>query len=275
MAIRPSKIKQNFSYVPVQIQMRYGETELSIGTGFFYLFEGESYFVTNWHNVTGRNSSTSKPLSSTGALPDNIVIYAPHYEETQDNKIVAIRWNGKIITLYEDQDKTDTIWLEHPQYQQQVDVVVVQLSGIEETAIKAANDSSLKLDDLDLMPGLDVFILGFPRGLSGGGRFPLWKRGSIASEPDVDIDGLPKLFVDTATREGMSGSPVYARETGMWAPEGKKFPHEAVFGTGYRFIGIYSGRVGDDPFQAQLGIVWKERVIQEIIQGNQKGKSSF
>ncbi len=138
-----------------------------------------------------------------------------------------------------------------------------------------ANAESLELDKLSLTPGMDVFVLGYPRGISGGGRFPLWKRGSIASEPDVNIDDLPKMYIDTATREGMSGAPVYAQEVGVWAPEGKKLPDGAMFGRGHRFIGIYSGRVGDDPFLAQLGIVWKEEAIQEIIAGARSGTSSF
>ena len=101
--------------------------------------------------------------------------------------------------------------------------------------------------------------------MSGGAHFPIWKRGSIATEPDIDLDGLPKLFVDTASREGMSGAPVFAQYTGFWTPEDKSELKDSVFGTGRRFLGIYSGRVGDDPFQAQLGIVWKPTAIEEII----------
>jgi hypothetical protein len=88
----------------------------------------------------------------------------------------------------------------------------------------------LPLDKLSLTPGMDVFVLGYPRGISGGGRFPLWKRGSIASEPDVNIDNLPMMYIDTATREGMSRAPVYAQEVGFWAPGGKKFPDEGSSG---------------------------------------------
>jgi hypothetical protein len=32
--------------------------------------------------------------------------------------------------------------------------------------------------------GMDAFILGYPRGI-GAGIFPIWKRASIASEPNV------------------------------------------------------------------------------------------
>ena len=123
-------------------------------------------------------------------------------------------------------------------------------------------------------PGLDSFVLGFPEGMLGGARFPIWKRASIASEPDIDIDDLPKLYVDTATRNGMSGAPVYLQKSGLITPEGKTMK-ESYFGVAYKFIGIYSGRIGEDAFNAQLGIVWKEKAILETIHGNQKGRSPF
>ena len=63
----------------------------------------------------------------------------------------------------------------------------------------------------------------------------------------------------------MSGSPVIATKNGYWLPEGETDPGKAVIGEGRRFIGLYSGRVGDDEFQAQLGIVWKESAILEIM----------
>lgn len=156
-----------------------------------------------------------------------------------------------------------------------VDVVVFEMSGVETTALRFAN----KVCDPENVPrlrtGMDVFVLGYPRGLTGGGKFPIWKRGSIASEPDIDVDNLPLMYVDTATREGMSGAPVFASESGTWWPEGKKAPNDMVFGLGRRFLGVYSGRIGEDAFLAQLAMVWKERAIIEIIDGQKAGVSSF
>ena len=41
----------------------------------------------------------------------------------------------------------------------------------------------------------DVFVIGYPLGLSGSssvrGAMPIYKRGSIASEPELNYDGLP------------------------------------------------------------------------------------
>ena len=57
-----------------------------------------------------------------------------------------------------------------------------------------------------IMIGMDVFILGYPFG-SGPPAFPVWKRGSIASEPDLVKTTNGYYLIDTASRPGMSGSP--------------------------------------------------------------------
>jgi hypothetical protein len=151
--------------------------------------------------------------------------------------------------------------------------------------IVAANASNLGLNPklkYYLTQGLDVFVLGFPIGISGGWKFPIWKRGSIASDPSEDIDGLPLIFIDTATREGMSGSPVYVQT--HYVPEQINSPStipksatQAYFLVPKvrDFLGIYSGRVGNDPFKAQLGTVWKQTAIEDVITGASPGISSF
>lgn len=208
------------------------------------------------------------------ALPDSLVVRMAYSGIKGD--IPFRQWIPKVLRLYDDDSNQSPIWFEHPTHGSAVDAVAIPIEDLEQTAAVAANAESLELSRLKLSPGMDAFVLGYPRGISGGGRFPIWKRGSIASEPDVDIDGLPKFFIDTATREGMSGSPVYAQESGLWAPEGGKLPGDGVFGKGERFVGVYSGRIlADDPFLAQLGLVWKEQAIIEIIEGRKIGASSF
>jgi hypothetical protein len=149
-----------------------------------------------------------------------------------------------------------------------MDVVAIPLAGLEETAIKAANDPSLDLDKPPIEPGIDAFVLGYPEGLSGGGKFAIWKRATIASEPDLDMGDLPRIYIDTATRAGMSGAPVYAQQVGYWMPEGETDPAKAVIGRGRRFLGVYSGRIKagpEDEFKAQLGVVWKESALIELL----------
>jgi len=269
-------ISEELSFVPLPIFMYFKDAILALGTSFVYLYEGQSYFITNWHNVTGREPKTLNPLRKDAALPDRLQIKIPYLSQ-DDSETQGIYWRSSTIRLYKDEGEAPIkpVWYEHPQHRHNVDVVAIPINGIEKTRIRPANDPILTLHKIRLRPSLDVFILGFPKGMSGGANFPVWKRGSIASEPDIDIDGLPKVFIDTATREGMSGSPVYAQEVGFWSPEGVTEFGESIIGKGRRFFGIYSGRIGDDTFLAQLGIVWKPTAIEEIIQGAMYGTSSF
>ena len=262
------------TYVPVHVTAGYGDTELGIGTAFFYAYDGREYLITNWHNVTGRRPRDHKIISKTGAIPDNLVVRFP-YKVTLDNGAKAFKWVPKVLSLYEDANRVTPIWWEHPDHGSSVDAVAIGIEELHTTEAVVANAESLDLAQLQLLPGMDVFVLGYPLGITGGGRFPIWKRGSIASEPDVHIDGLPQLYIDTATRSGMSGAPVYAQESGFWFPEGSRSFDDAVFGKGQRFLGVYSGRVGDDPFLAQLGIVWKEEAIRDIVKAKRRGLSSF
>jgi len=272
--MRVSKIQHELTYVPIHVTMRFEDAELGVGTAFFYSFDGKNYLITNWHIVTGRHHLDNSVMSKTGGIPDNLVVRFP-YKETLDSGVTAFRWIPKIMKLYKDADREEPVWWEHPAHGRKVDAIAIEIEELSTTKAVPANAESLDLSRLRLLPGMDVFVLGYPMGISGGGRFPLWKRGSIASEPDVHIDDLPKLYIDTATREGMSGSPVYAQESGFWAPEGGKLPEDGVFGTGHRFLGVYSGRVGNDQFLAQLGIVWKEEAISDILQSKHIGTSSF
>jgi hypothetical protein len=74
----------------------------------------------------------------------------------------------------------------------------------------------------------------------------------------------------------MSGSPVYAMEKGAWMPDGKTDISDLTFGKAHDFLGVYSGRIhAEDEFKAQLGLVWKAAAVEEIIEGDCTGISSF
>lgn len=124
--------------------------------------------------------------------------------------------------------------------------------------------NSLKSDvDLKIAIGMDVFILGYPFGFSLPG-FPIWKRGSIASEPDLvhQTDGY--LHVDTASRPGMSGAPVIRRSWGTHSiASGGTSSHSVPQS---KFIGVYSGRRHTkDPSDAQIGMVWMKSDVDDLV----------
>ena len=265
--MRIPQVRENLSWVPVKLKPTYSGNVLSVATGFFYEHEGRTFLVTNYHVVTGRHPDTGEMLPGKGISPDSLTLgVTMNAGPLSAAGAKKLQWKWANLPLLEDDDITKPVWYEHPVHGSKFDVVAIPLGGLEETLIVGANSPTLDLDNLRIYPSMEAFVLGYPRGMSGGGHFPIWKRATIATEPDFDLDGLPKFYIDTATREGMSGSPVYAQEVGYWLPEGETEQGKARFGKGRRFVGVYSGRLGaEDEFKAQLGIVWKDSGLIELI----------
>jgi hypothetical protein len=114
--------------------------------------------------------------------------------------------------------------------------------------------------------GMDVFILGYPFKIEPP-AYPVWKRGSIASEPQLAPLTTSYMLVDTASRPGMSGAPVIRRS---WTNHMDQRGVVAFVDPPLnKFIGVYSGQVRTDhPHEAQIGLVWDGSLIDEIIAGN-------
>jgi hypothetical protein len=258
------------STVTSRLRLFYRNTELGVGTGFFTKYGSQLYLITNWHVVSGRNFQTREHLSKELALPDRLKYTAGcrgHLGE----------WMDVDCMLYEDSESSEQpenpVWLEHAAHGYGVDVVAIPITLPEDAEVSTI-DRVNTVPRMRITVSRDVFVIGYPKGISGYRGFPIWKRASIANEPDIQHDGLPKLLVDTATREGMSGAPVVAIADGEFDVEGMSPPYRPP-GRVYRFIGVYSGRLGKGEMEAQLGIVWKAQAIDEIVQVPTRGKSSF
>ncbi len=78
------------------------------------------------------------------------------------------------------------------------------------------------------------------------------------------------MLVDTASRPGMSGSPVLQRSWGHQSV----YDRPVVSGLStQKLLGVYSGRVPTDhPHEAQIGLAWDKSYIDEIIAGNERDK---
>jgi hypothetical protein len=178
--------------------------------------------------------------------------------------------------LYRDSDLTDcpanARWLEHPVYRSNLDVVALPITVPDGGAVRTINAANT-VPKMVLRIGTDVFVLGYPKGMDGGGEFPIWKRASIATEPNINRGGPPHLLIDTATREGMSGAPVIAVADGVYELEGPQ-PAYKLPGRVCRFLGVYSSRMGSDEMQAQLGTVWDASLLEIILKAGIQGMSS-
>jgi hypothetical protein len=242
-------------------------------TGFFWQRSEELYLITNWHNVCAWDPIQHKPLSRNAFTPNRVDFIIELRRDLDDGRIKRDRRDVK-LKLFDASGVP--VWLEHPTYGRKVDVIALKVGDVGDAVL--LNQPLNKYGDfVDFMPavGDDAFVLGFPLGLEGGPGLPIWKRGSIATEPNYNLERLPKLLIDTATRKGMSGAAVIAKRSGLIAPSGSKGLSDTIIGTAERFLGVYSGRLGDDPMGVQLGIVWKAAVIDDIINGGKNGTSPF
>lgn len=252
------------------------ETVMSTGTGFAYEFESRLYLITNGHNVTRLNPENNERIIKSAAFPIMIKTKARIIPKGDPNTFASAFFD---IDLYDDDEYKQPKWLVHPTHNYRVDVIAIPFAETSEIPehVKLFPINQFKFDDdFEIEVADDVFILGYPFDITGGKELPIWKRGTISTEPIIDIDNLPKFLIDTATRSGMSGSPVIMERIGLHGLSGQKLTGQEIIGKIRKFAGVYSGRIGsEDNFQTQLGIVWKAHVIEEIIRGQKIGDIEF
>lgn len=222
---------------------------IAIGTGFTIKANSKSewFLATNWHCVTGRHPETNNPLN--GSCDPEIVKVYFHSK----NNIGS--WETKKIKLYKDYEKQ---WLEHPQGRQ-VDVVLIPIEEDENIHIHNFLDA-INTNELIVLPSDACSIIGYPKGLSSGGKFPIWKTGNVASDIDLNWDNKPLFFIDATTREGMSGSPVVCIKEGLVVFKRNNLKS----GRFTQFLGVYAGRVDET---SEIGRVWKTETLFEILNG--------
>lgn len=200
--------------------------------------------------VSGKDPNTDKHLSSTLAEPNRFRVW----------------WNrkgqlgNKHSTVETIRDRQGApLWFIHPQHGKGVDVVALPVTPHVDTEMYPINE--MPSMDLRLTIGMDAFVLGYPFGIGPAG-LPVWKRGSFASEPDL-FPGQLFTLIDTASRPGMSGSPVIRRSFGTHLLANGDVAMAA--GDASKFCGVYSGRItSKDATDAQLGMMWPAPLVSEI-----------
>jgi hypothetical protein len=280
----------------VHLTMRFQETVLSIGTGFIYKHAEQYFIITAWHNVTGLHSETLENLGSNGGIPDNIVV----------NLSVSYPGFGVVkmpVTLpLSDEEKS--LFYIHPKNWPRIDVVAIPFDPNEEhnselhlstgeikktkkpLLIPMANGTtedtqaeicpvqqyfvpdnnviSQWLNSVDVTE--ELFIPGYPHNVQDFYAQPVWKRATIASSVQAGWNREPKFLIDSASKSGMSGAPVlYFSSKGIVQIHGTShyYGQEVAILTG-----VYVGRLGvEGEADPQIGTVWNQSVIDEIIQG--------
>lgn len=259
------------SLTSVPLSFYFNDILLATGTGFFLNKDEESYLITAWHNLSGRNRWTGKCMHKQGGIPNRVVIHGFVIAPT-GTSIKHFLGNAYALSQYILDESGAPLWFVHSKPEMGCDVAVLPLKISDDAinnGLRILFPTQNETSDMQLDAGSNLFIIGYPFGIE---PFPIWKRATVASEPMLmNKMPMPFLSVDTSTRQGLSGSPVFSYETsGYRSNNGDVFmtarPH-------HKYIGIYTGRrpvsSGDD---AHIGIVWPREMIDAIFVDGIKDK---
>lgn len=258
------------SLVTTLITLRHKGQPVSIGTGFFYgtinSDKAVVFLATNYHVITGIGPTEK---AEKAVLGDEILI------QLRDEKGNAFY---KSIPLFVNNSQN---WLEHPT-DDEADVILIPLpTNFLEKADFQVVSKKVNIDNLLLSPSSPVVMIGYPHGYGDAvNNLPIWKTGSLASEPEYDFDGKKKIVVDISAYPGMSGSPAfYVSHNGYATKNG-----DMMMGGGMvvHFLGIYASMqmLNSDLYleqvqnqssykvshseSLQLGHVWKAELLEQI-----------
>ena len=270
-------------------------THRSFATGFFLSDQNSFYLVTNWHVFSGLDPSN----------PQSAKVPPPNFL-----KISVIAKNGYLtevtIPLYD--PNMQPLWKEHHKhYEVDIAIYPLQISLAKQFQML---DIQKVNQDLDIKETVakDVFILGYPfnreemRSTFGEDApyyLPVWKRGTIASEPSIRM-AKRVILIDALSRPGMSGAPVLISEdrevarlsgenAAAWGRYQKgelsaidafeSLDHNNISHDTekrFRLLGVYSGVIGNTRLeQVALGKCWHADTLKELMDNPQPGNMPF
>lgn len=252
--------------------------EVGPATGFYWRMEHRVFLISNWHVFSGRRPRDGQPVQRNCLIPDRLEVIIQVADPGTSGRVRERRATVRLWSKATTGDDVVANWLQHPVQGQDVDVAAIEVGGSfshnERKRIQCVNDAP-NVGDIVPYVGADVFVIGFPLRPDASWPLPLpiWKRGSIATEPDVPFRKKSSFLVDSTTKDGMSGSPVVFRS--LMAPMGDgntTFSTQPVT----KFLGVYSGReLSTNNSDTQLGVVWKTDYIEDICRSGIAGLDRY
>lgn len=265
------------SLITTQIILLKNGVPKSTGTGFFYTTpDGDRsnlFLITNVHVLTGHTPGLNEE-----PLGDAIKIFI-HKSKNIPSNIKEI-----VLPLYNINGMP--LWLTSSAYPladvAAVPITLGLLEGCEEKAVNTVNEPWTRNGSSSMVtePTTQVSIIGYPHGFYDEiNRLPIWKIGSIASEPNQNFNGQPLIIVDASVYRGMSGAPAFAFSNGTYTLQ-DGMTH---VGSTRQLLGVFSAfqtiknsipiqTIANSPIYGiiqenslQLAYIWKISILKNML----------
>jgi hypothetical protein len=282
------------SLAVTKLDLFFHDVFLSSATGFLYQFGQSIALVSNWHVFSGVNPLNGSNLDKTrGYFPNRVEFHINLF----DREVQSAVARHQSVTFVD--SSGNSLWWQLKEYRglngkpKIVDIGVLVLNEyiadfalIKDQIVALPSQVIVRFDETGIARSIihgyprvaaELFILGYPKGLAKQGVFPIWKRASVASEPLFPVMGIdPIIFIDAATRDGMSGSPVLYFGNEITDEYGDPIPEEKRVERTPWLVGVYAGREGvtDDEYKMTIGRVWRKSLLDEIFFQQVPGRRS-
>lgn len=233
------------------------ETLISHGSGCFWRHNGVVYLLTARHVLTGRSPFDDSILSEAGYIPKRIRVHP-----------MMLLENGSYIRASTEIELPEVGgYLEDPKFDElRTDIAAVACFTDPQKKCFCINDSNEIFENVFTHVAMECAIVDYPTQRFGNLMMPVWRRGAIASEPMLPVDGRPMFLVDAATSPGFSGSPVFRWHVGplpQQQPDGSITINQDRVLT-MTLVGIYAGRLQHPHYGGEIPFVFYANRIPEL-----------
>lgn len=234
---------EHLSMITTPVILLKGNERVSQGTGFYYGLQDSSqgtllFLVTSYHVLTGYPPKETKPPKG-----DNVIFYL-HKDPNNPGDVKQIRF-----PLFNKDGKP--IWLSSKEFPHADVAVIPIVASLYGDAKVFGISEDWTRGNIKVRPTSTITLIGYPYGYYDKKNWlPVWKTGSIASEPDVEFEGKPLFLVDISAFPGMSGSPAFAIAYGAY----ETIEGPTTVGHVQKFLGIY----------ASMQMLKEEKYLEEI-----------